>query len=307
MIHMASFMDIRALTYWRTLCPETDLAGSKHLNHEYNKLLLHWFEDPEGFRDVLRLTGSVISGSTALQFLHRDNPVDWTGADLDVYTPRTTALRMLHYLVNVEGYTLDNINRPSYRPDSRGFHRVYHVSNNEQSIDIIQSVTLSALHPLPFFWGSHVVTFIDADMFCLPYPDLTLSGRALLTPLALHQMEYPDLRTIRCIRKYEDRGYTVRCSHTQWPDATPCDQTHEACPRRPRYFGDELCLMGSFYPDSTPIPPTPHGLIPVWWRGGRPCDNACNAADPLSRFRMPAVHTVPLQDAIRCVYFHSCP
>ncbi|TFK86995.1 hypothetical protein K466DRAFT_452867, partial [Polyporus arcularius HHB13444] len=159
---------------------------------------------------MLRLTDSVISGSASLNFLRRDTAVNWDAQDLDIYTPFTSALRLLLYLVVVEGYNVDAINRPSYHSDSKGFHRVYHLSKNGRSIDVIQSVTPSALHPLPFFWGSHVVTFLGADMYCLPYPRLTLQSKGVLNPIALIALEYPPPRTIDCIAKYQLRGYTFR-------------------------------------------------------------------------------------------------
>ncbi|TFK84114.1 hypothetical protein K466DRAFT_474382, partial [Polyporus arcularius HHB13444] len=159
---------------------------------------------------VLRLTDSVISGSASLRFLQRQPDVDWKAHDLDIYTPSTYAVRVLAYLVDVEGYQIDDVNRPTYHADSQGYQRVYHLSKGDLSIDVIQSNTLSALHPLPFFWGSHVITFVGADMYCLPYPALTLQSRAVLNPIALILLEYPRPRTVDCIHKYEERGFSIR-------------------------------------------------------------------------------------------------
>ncbi|KAG8972146.1 hypothetical protein FRC05_010314 [Tulasnella sp. 425] len=81
-----------------------------YLRRRVDGLLRTWFTDPACFRDILRTTGSMVSGSTALAFALG---VDWGLQDLDIYVGSDTSgvgnpagrrAQMLRHLVEVEGY-----------------------------------------------------------------------------------------------------------------------------------------------------------------------------------------------------------
>ncbi|KAI9057845.1 hypothetical protein FKP32DRAFT_1536890, partial [Trametes sanguinea] len=159
---------------------------------------------------VLRATGCVLSGSAALKVLDHQRPGSWAPSDLDIYAPRGKAMRFASYLITHEGYTLDRTVASYGYGDSTGFSCVLHLHQGASSIDIIQSLTLSALHPLPYFWSSHVMNYLSADSFCIAYPTTTLQGRGLLNPVALLDGRYPHGRTLRVLAKYSSRGYDFR-------------------------------------------------------------------------------------------------
>ncbi|KAH9853917.1 hypothetical protein C2E23DRAFT_867870 [Lenzites betulinus] len=163
------------------------------------------------------ITCSVISGSAALHILDIDRTVDWTPSDLDVYTPLYSAAQVISYLCIVEKYEPygDAIN-PPYPGVTSGFRSVVRLRRGEQSIDIIQSLTRSALHPIPYFWSTHVMNYVTADSFCVAYPDLTLAGRALLNPIQLLELEHPSSNIVDKMLKYIDRGYDFRKHPTAW-------------------------------------------------------------------------------------------
>ena len=66
-------------------------AVTIELNQSYNASLSPFTTEPATFRDILRRTGSVASGSAALWFMLR-MPDSWTPADIDILTPRRLLL-----------------------------------------------------------------------------------------------------------------------------------------------------------------------------------------------------------------------
>jgi len=66
-----------------------------------NKLLRRFFYDPLGFRSLQARTGTLISGSQALQLLGRCR---WPDSDLDIYVWKESALEVCAWIKD-EGYT----------------------------------------------------------------------------------------------------------------------------------------------------------------------------------------------------------
>ena len=277
-------LDIPTLQAWRGACRTAEFAAVKWLEGRYHALLRRYVLDPNGFRSLLRVTGSVLSGSSVLNLLDRERSHMWTPTDLDIYTATDSTYRVAWYLIHVEGYMFKRSVESSYNGAFAGFRQVVHLTKGEAHIDIIQSVTISALHPIGYFWGTHVMNYISADFFCIAYPKTTLEGRGLLNPVALVDRQYPGKRTLAVLKKYAERGYEFRVRPYAWDASvdTECDQS-EGCPRTIRRFGDRYCLMGSFHMADSPSL-LPHGLpvaghVVRWWRGGPACGGVCVAPE----------------------------
>ncbi|KAH9846472.1 hypothetical protein C2E23DRAFT_696829, partial [Lenzites betulinus] len=160
---------------------------------------------------MLRITGTIISGSTALYVLDRDRATGWEPSDLDLYAPSHHGTRISRYLSQCEGYVYQGTAEHLYASDSAGFVRVTRWQNRHgMRIDLIHSQTQSALFPLPFFWSTHLMNYLTADSFCIAYPALTLRGRGLLNPVALSDSRFPTHRTLNVMTKYQLRGYDFR-------------------------------------------------------------------------------------------------
>lgn len=276
------------------------------LNSRIDGVLRQYFTSAVNFRGALRSTKSVIAGSCVLNLLDIERAKYWTPNDLDIYCPSEYTLRMVWYLCQVEHYNVSDVHISSYSGDSAGFKRVVHLEKEDRRIDVIQSATLSALHPIPFFWGTHLVNYISADSFCLAYPTLTLQGRGLLNPISLIEYRYVRQRTLDVLRKYESRGYDFRLHPTAWgaDPTTECDG-REGCPRAVRYFGDRCCLTGSLRVarDTLYIPsdPVDRPRTVRWWRGGDACGGLCVHPHPQSPRHHPRIHTVRARDVLGCV------
>ncbi|KAI0359246.1 hypothetical protein OH77DRAFT_1375134, partial [Trametes cingulata] len=159
---------------------------------------------------VLGAVGAVVSGSTALHILDIQGSARWVPNDLDIYTPLGKAVRLVSYLVKAEYYQYTGCHLSNYHGDFGGYTKVFHLEKSGRKIDVIQSCTASALHPIPYFWSTHVMNYLTADSFCIAYPTFTLSGRGLLNPLPLIKHRYPRERTLSVMAKYQDRGYDFR-------------------------------------------------------------------------------------------------
>ncbi|EIW78017.1 hypothetical protein CONPUDRAFT_146078 [Coniophora puteana RWD-64-598 SS2] len=72
-----------------------------HRAYDINRHLFYFFSDPVAFRSLQARTGTLISGSDALQFLER---TVYPGSNLNIYTHPGHTLEVLDWLVNAEGY-----------------------------------------------------------------------------------------------------------------------------------------------------------------------------------------------------------
>lgn len=304
MYSIADNNDVKSLKNWRATCRFTDRTTAYTLNHRYDAALASFVRDPTGLRNTLRVTGSVISGSAALYILDVDRATKWYPNDLDIYAPITSAAIMVTYLVTVEGYEI--LDKPP--PESRyysspGFNSVAHLRRGDFEIDVIRSNTISALHPIPYFWSTHLMNYLTADAYCIAYPNDTLIGRGLLNPVQLIAHQYPLPRTMRTMKKYKARGYIFRSRPTAW-DANAQDECDSGpgCPRTVRYFGDNLCLMGSFGSHADAARgeltlPDPTRTV-RWWRGGPTCGHKCMHSIFEDARSVPSVRTIRTLDIV---------
>ncbi|KAI0649234.1 hypothetical protein C8Q79DRAFT_500506 [Trametes meyenii] len=321
--YLATNVDLPTLYGWKFLSAEADRVATIVLNHRYHSLLANFLNDPAAFRNIMRISGAVISGSAALNFCDVERAHAWSPQDLDVYVPHHAGAGILAYLINVEHYIVDISAAPKYPYDHPGFSKVIHLKRGSFEIDLIQSVTRSALHPLPFFWGTHVMNYVGADSFCVAYPEHTLQGQAFLNPIQLVAYLRPTLRILANKEKYTLRGYTFRRplpfiapsqpsddtdkNHTPSPAHTTLDPHplsdcvgQSACPCTIRYFGDEFCFMGSFraLSDSRYVerPLVEPSRTVRWWCGGPPCGTACVNALHAEKRIIPGVSTIRSAD-----------
>ncbi|KAJ8473933.1 hypothetical protein ONZ51_g7556 [Trametes cubensis] len=305
LFRIAAELDFQSLQTWRMTCRAADEIGAMLLRTRYNGALNRHLADPDGFRSVLRATMSVVSGSTVLHIIDQARSPTWAPNDLDIYAPLDGAGRVASYLIDVEHYTRKAVQEPTYDGVYAGFKAVIHLSKGDLQIDVIQSITTSALYPLPFFWSTHVMNYFTADMFCVVYPTYTFQGRGLLNPAVLISKQYPTIRTLQVIGKYQTRGYDFRVYPYAWAEGTELDCTSdEGCPRIIRFFGDRYCCVGSLdtvaqslmtdgvrgYPNRT--------RMVRWWRGGPACGDKCTHGDDDFALRAnPTVqtHQVPVE------------
>ena len=129
-----------------------NLSSASHSNrvairHFYKRAynihrhLSHFFRDPPGFRSLQARTGTLISGSNALQFLERTTYKD---SDLDLYTHPGYTSEIAHWLTNHEHYTFVPM-KPSH---GRSFEDVTPIewSAGSEEPPIVEAQVDASLH-----------------------------------------------------------------------------------------------------------------------------------------------------------------
>lgn len=174
------------------------------LSRKYDIALRPYIIDPPAFRDALRQSHSVISGSFALEFgLHGTTRPMFDFGDIDIYTGIANAITIVEYLRQREGYLAIPLAITPCLPWIDDYDggiacviRMLHPRRTK--IDVICSARISALHPITYFWGTLVMSFLTADGYCSAYHTMTVRGIGCMNPSRLVSP-----RIKRCIKKYE--------------------------------------------------------------------------------------------------------
>lgn len=155
-------------------------AVTTEMRARFIRILMRFFENPTRFIEVLDQHASVVSGSTALNFL--EGRSDWEANDLDVYTPFDQFDAVRHYLLHVEGFReawvetrteqprvagaarLGMLGRADYDRSlvETGILRVASLRKGDWKVDVIQSRSQSALYAISRFWSTLQMNFISA-------------------------------------------------------------------------------------------------------------------------------------------------
>ncbi|KAG6908377.1 hypothetical protein DXG01_004875 [Tephrocybe rancida] len=203
---------------------------SAHLCQSFDELLASRVSrtNVDSFRTLLLRTRAVISGSTVLHFILRDN--HWRPADFDLYTPFGTGYAIVHWLVNNEGYkvvsdgsrsfifhphtvtappgpcdwTTDLVATASVHRNTRqtnkydstnsDIYRVYKLCSTKNTfVDVIESIKPSFLPPITRFHSTIVMNYLSPTSLVVLYPDLTFKREGIL--------QYRDTNTLE---SYDD-------------------------------------------------------------------------------------------------------
>ncbi|KAL1942583.1 hypothetical protein VTO73DRAFT_6185 [Trametes versicolor] len=277
--NMVQFMNVPTLRAFGHSSPEHVPWIDTYLDLRFNEALSPYVSDTSAFRAQMRLMGAVISGSFALAFLLQNDSRAFAPNDVDVYLPLQFGHRFALYLVRVEGYQLVKTSRVPYGR-LVAHQTVFALKKGPRRIDVIPSSNDCSLYPITHFWASHLMNFLSADTYCVAYPDLTFSGRSVLSPFQLIQYRHPSAYVADLIQKYELRGYDFRVRPYAWdepPRTTGC-VGNGACPRVRRFFGDRFCVKGQLSRDrgdSGFVRKLPSEQTAYWWRGGDACGDGC--------------------------------
>lgn len=193
-----------------------------HLQKSFNTLLTSRISTTNipPFVELLRDTRAVISGSTSLQFILRDE--HWKPGDFDLYAPFGTGFALVDFLNRNEGYDvesdgsrsfmfhphaipisrfsfdwlsdvdfLDDVGatkrrKPKSEYDSTDalIYRVYKLVRgtfpSQSSIDVIESTSPSFLPPITKFHSTLVMNYITPNRVVVLYPELTFARKGVL-------------------------------------------------------------------------------------------------------------------------------
>ncbi|RDX52567.1 hypothetical protein OH76DRAFT_1344992, partial [Lentinus brumalis] len=239
-------------------------------------LLRPFLHDYEGFVSKLHITGSVLTGGSALHVLYPSMPAP---DDLKVCASKETFFHIVAYLVHCEGYT-PKLSRP--RPSVSAYYA--DLTRDGHKIRIVRSPTSSPLHPIVCHWHTGLFGYLSPARFSVPYASLTTNRRALV--MGNHMDEDGNMTSSLQdrIRVWQDDGWQI----TLRPPGSAAERARcrgvasPVCAVGRRHFGDSHCLSG-------PTHALRHRVLPAlaydcdsewtvfWWRGGRTCGANCYA------------------------------
>lgn len=263
-----SFCDIPALvalqmdTRWEDLV-QADIFLS------FMRALSAFTQDPHGFRKMMRKTGCIISGSTALHFLLR-SPHSWYPKGVDIITPNGTFEDVLRFMLQMPGsYVILDTERHGgieiYSPIPGGFDRLVKIITSKGPVEIIRSSVSSPFYPLPFYWGTHLMNALTSDICYCAYPSWTTRNEALITTRSPPE---------DAERKYRERGFKLFSRMAEMCRLTEDCGDVILCGKRERYFGDDHTLVLPLDHPTDPAPPnedSPPRLTAAWRLGGKAC------------------------------------
>ena len=244
--------------YWHTAVVEA-------LNRDYTQVLAPYTDDPSAFRSMLRDTGSIVSGSTALWFFLRMRTT-WTPGDMDLITPYATFDTVLAYIMSLPG-----ANPVFYKPDDYlllpSYCKRQRIRTPGGYIDIVQSRTDSPFTVVSGYWSTHVMNALTADAFWSAYPSHTLNMKGIYnhTPKGGCYTSAVDKHIERGFRISSEPEFAlnVDIAHT-------CDG-YIGCPRRYRVWGDQFTLKVPFAHASVPVlMKSMAGTFTAGWHLGAP-------------------------------------
>ena len=240
------------------------------LNRSYSKVLDPFTDNAGTFRAILRATGAVISGSTALWYLLR-MPDAWTPRDMDIVTPYDTFNDMFDYLMSLPAAVLIDEQADDYRL-LPGYYGRFRVRTSGGYIDIRQSRSNTPFTVITGYWSTHVMNALTADAFWSAYPSLTLQGIGVYN-------HTPEGGTYTAaVERHRQRGFKISTGpELEHPIAIEvnCDN-YVACPRRDRYWGDQFTLKVPLAHRSVQaLMESMSGTHTACWRLGTPgCGNS---------------------------------
>lgn len=160
------------------------------------RVLLRTFHLPgDETLGMMQITDTVLSGSAVLKVVDAAN---WTPGDLDFYCPRTELRPVLEWFRR-RGYKVTKAYDAPYDskilPNDKKGHEIRFAARScikkviilEHKIhgtilNLIQSLSTSALAPLTFFHSTLVMNFISGHGIVCGYPELTFKGIGKAAP-----------------------------------------------------------------------------------------------------------------------------
>jgi len=215
-----------------------------------NRFLTRFFSDPVAFRSLQARTGTLISGSSALQFFDR---TFYPESDLDLYVPKQSDRKVISWLtlngykfVPGTGQPLDleeaiiqshpdaGADAPQMAYDSGNMQAVFTFSKpsiRAHDADLKVQCIISKIAPLELILKFHstcVINVISFDKAYALYPRATLHEHRSLVCVMQPAPSQP-----AALQKYADRGFTIVTNITGLVDPA----FHVGV----RYMGDSMC------------------------------------------------------------------
>ncbi|KAJ6623302.1 hypothetical protein B0H10DRAFT_1944022 [Mycena sp. CBHHK59/15] len=209
-----SYMDLSTLrALGRTCCYyRVDVADKVH--DHMRKMMRLFGLDWDIVRLVLFCTGTIGSGSVGLLslFVSFKKVLLFEPNDLDLYTTRHKAARLIRFLALHADYFVAQYRRTSEYLKNRCIYQILRLrrDGHQLSINIIISTSNDARMPIFMFDNTMLMNWFDSDMVYSAYPDMTFRFVGLLNTSVI-RLNTPEavVDLFERMRKYEERGFRI--------------------------------------------------------------------------------------------------
>ncbi|KAI0715420.1 hypothetical protein C8Q76DRAFT_693192 [Earliella scabrosa] len=205
-VHIIWKSDFLLLLEWRKTCKAFFSVVTAVFYHRF-EVAIKPFVGPRTsvLSDLIRRTGSVVSGSVALQFFVQDPA--WQPKDLDIYVPDNVYEQFIDTAVPDLLFQSTPDARPSGPPPidhlANGIKEITtFTTTTGKRVDVIRSPVNNPIFPLQFYWTTLVMNVITPDGCVCGYPLHTFQGKGIVRGGLLTEKEHA------AISKYERRGFT---------------------------------------------------------------------------------------------------
>ncbi|KAH7904290.1 hypothetical protein BJ138DRAFT_1166800 [Hygrophoropsis aurantiaca] len=243
-----------------------------YLNRRKSTLFAKHVEDITTFNDMLRHTGSVVSGSLALQLLLPRASINWLNTDMDIYVSLPQKSTVVSFLSDRRYVEVNTKHASPYYPLS-AIHSVVTMVKESKRVDVVISNTIDAIYPIFQFHSTPVMNYIGADALFSAYPDLSTSFWGL-DNFSSSRRSGDSIEYMRARAKYKRRGFNIQIA------CAPCDvrvvgehvsQGYTHCRRVIRTSDDIDCLRMSLDATKLPEDKSKEGDAVVVWSLQGPC------------------------------------
>jgi len=240
-----------------------------YCRRRYHRELRRFVETPVSFRDVLRRSLGIVSGSVALHYLAE--PSGWVPGDMDVYASPSGSAMIMDYLIDKENYNLTSVHNMYGGVGWSSRKSVLEVSKFERpgdsvKIDLITCVDSNLVTCITSFHSTVVMNILTADSVYSLYPRLTFMCRGFWG-LAPRLTAYSQT-THDAMDKYRRRGYNIQIGTGSWK--RPCGSY---CPVFVRRFDSVHTFHYVFCVSGESSIPASSAWTSVRWRLGIECKN----------------------------------
>ncbi|KAI0705256.1 hypothetical protein C8T65DRAFT_577701 [Cerioporus squamosus] len=275
-IAVAAYLDINALMDVRATLHAGDQLLAAEITRRSRRFLRPFVEDYVGFVNELHITGSVLSGQSALHILYPWHPPPPIPV---VCALKGTFFHTVAYLVHAEHYT------PSFSPPRPTLAGTWvDLTRSGCRMRIVCSPSPSPLEPIVCHWHTALFGYLRPAGFCIPYASLTTQKRALINARKLDDDgEVPNnMRDLR--RAWRADGWRIWVVAPSTSRVGCRGVASADCATAHRYFGDRHCLSGPTQSLTRRDAPAVRydafaEWTVVWWRGGQVCNDKCSGGD----------------------------
>ncbi|KAI0349679.1 hypothetical protein OH77DRAFT_1490395 [Trametes cingulata] len=279
-----SHVSARTLLRLDRLCRLAHSAVGTYMKAAFdvNTLLARFFSDPLGFRVLQAHTGTLVSGSSALQFFDR---TFYPASDLDLYVYPRHRREVGRWILDAgyafspgRGQDADFEIAVMRNPQSRGLHYVmpgvsgiltFYRMHRERRLKV--QIIVARRTPMEVILGFHSTCVMNVISFERAYCIFPLATLERRVSLLAYSSQGRSTRRVEGLDKYTARGFHMLAYLPLADLVLP----HKLAPFTfgPRWLGDRDTWVIKL--DTTHIPPTPP---PNPYSTARTCDPAvlCN-------------------------------